>query len=211
VADQKGVIWFTEAKAGKIGRIDPTNWSISEFAPVNSTLLGPTGVAIGPDGEVWITEHSGNRITSFDPANQTFGGLVVPNNQAFPFGLAFHGKERVWFVEHIANSIATFDLNTGRYDSFPIPTPSSGAQLLAIDSGGNVWFTLPATNSFGVLTSTTSALQLETTSAPDQLVQLVLPAVVTIAVVTCIVLVAGQRSMKKKEESYQSCQGNQSC
>ena len=199
--DQHGNVWFTESKGGKIGRLNPLTDSINEFPVSNSTLLGPTGIAIGPDGEVWITEHGGNRLTMFDPANQTFKTYQLSNNQAFPFGLAFYQRNRVWFVEHIGNAIATLDLTNGRVDTFPIPNPSSDVQLLAVDSKGNVWFTLPAIGVLGVLTPTTSGLQLQSNSSSDTLTQLVLVAAAMIIVTVPVVLFLGQRRMKKRAAS----------
>jgi len=199
--DQNGNVWFTESKGGKIGRLNPLTGSINEFPASNSTLLGPTGIAIGPDGEVCITEHGGNRITMFDPANQTFKTYQLSNNQAFPFGLAFYQQNRVWFVEHVGNAIATLDLTNGRVNTFPIPNPSSDVQLLAVDSKGNVWFTLPAVGVLGVLTPTTSGLQLQTNASSDALTQLVLVAAGIIIVTVPLVLFLGQRRMRKKAAS----------
>jgi streptogramin lyase/putative copper export protein/methionine-rich copper-binding protein CopC len=199
--DHHGNIWFTESKSGKIGSLNPLNGTITEFAPFNSTLLGPTGVVIGPDGAVWLTEHGGNRITRFDTTNQTFKNFPLSNNQAFPFGLAFYQQNRIWFVEHIGNAIATLDLTTGRVDTFSIPKPSSDVQLLAVDSKGNVWFTLPAVNVLGVLTSTTSGLQLETSSSSQTLTQIVIISSATIIVTVPVVLLLGQRRMRRKRVS----------
>jgi copper transport protein len=199
--DQHGNVWFTESKGGKIGRLNPLTGSINEFPASNSTLLGPTGIAIDPDGEVWITEHGGNRITMFDPANQTFKTYQLSNNLAFPFGLAFYQGNRVWFVEHIGNAIATLDLTNGRVDTFPLPNPSSDVQLLAVDSKGNVWFTLPTIGVLGVLTPTTSGLQLQSNSSSDTLTQVVLVAAAVIIVTIPLLLFLGQRRMRKRAAS----------
>jgi streptogramin lyase len=122
----------------------------------------------------------------------------LSNNQAFPFGLAFYQQNRIWFAEHIGNAIATLDLTTGRVDTFAIPNPSSDVQLLAVDSKGNVWFTLPAIGVLGVLTPTMSGLQLQSNSYYDALTQLVLVAAVMIIVTVPLVLLLGQRRMRKR-------------
>ena len=195
--DQSGAVWFTEAKAGKIGKLNPENGAISEFAPTNSTLLGPTGVVVGPGGSIWMSEHAGNRITVFDPANRTFRAFPLSNG-TFPFGLAFYRGDRVWFVEHIGNAIATLNLATGRIDTFPIPNPSSDVQLLAVDGMGNVWFTLPASGVLGVLTPKTSGLQLESNTGSGTLTQVVSILIVVILVTVPIVLLLGQKRMARR-------------
>jgi streptogramin lyase len=157
-------------------------------------------VAIGPDGNIWITQHGGNKLTTFNPVNRTFNDYPTQDSQSYPFGVAISGK-RIWFVEHIGNAIASFNLETKSFDSFPIPSTSSDVQLLTVDQNGNVWFTLPAANSFGVLSPIASSLQIESTSPPDQLPLLVLPAAILISSATCIVFIAGQRRMKKRASS----------
>jgi len=197
-ADQHGTIWFTESKAGKIGSLDASNGTLNEFTPSNSTLLGPTGLVVDSEGEVWFTEHAGNHITNFNPATRAFKSYPLLNNQSYPFGLVFdQPRDRIWFVEHIGNSIGTLDLNNGRYDTFPIPNPSSDVQLLAIDSKGNVWFTLPAANVIGVLTPTTSSLELQPDPSSTTLVHLALVSAIAISVVVPIILILSQRRMRR--------------
>lgn len=195
--DPHGLVWFTESKGGKIGMINPANGSVLEFEPRNGTLLGPTGITVAPDGSVWFTEHGGNRITHFNVVNDTFYQYPIPTNEAFPFGI-FYQSNRVWFVEHIANAIGTFDPATGTFASFSIPNNSSDVQLLAVDKAGNVWFTLPASNVLGVLTSSTSSLQLAPNSNNGSFISLATIAAVVTAVVTIASFILGRRRMKRK-------------
>lgn len=177
--------------------INPESGEITEFQPRNGTLLGPTGITTTPDGSIWFTEHAGNRITQFDLENQTFHTYVIPTDHAFPFGITYHAN-RLWFVEHIANAIGSLDLATGAFVNFPIPSNSSDVQLLSTDQGGNVWFTLPASNVLGVLTPTSSLLQLDPNSNSSDLTQLAVIAVIIIMTATIVGLFLGQRRMKRR-------------
>lgn len=192
-----GFIFFTESKGGKIGMVNPESGAINEFQPPNETLLGPTGITTTPDGSIWFTEHAGNRITRFDAKNQSFSSYAITTNQAFPFGITYHAN-RLWFVEHIANGIGSLDLATRTFSNFPIPNNSSDVQLLSVDQSGNVWFTLPASNVLGVLTSTTSNLQLVSNSNNSDFIQLAVIAAVVVGSASIVALVLGQRRMKRK-------------
>lgn len=195
--DSRGRVWFTESKAGKIGMLVPDAGMITEFQPSNATLLGPTGITISPDESIWFTEHAGNRITEFDPQKEIFHSYVVPNAEAYPFGLAYH-DDRLWFVEHIANAIGSFDMAAGTFTNFPIPNNNSDVQLLAIDQVGNVWFTLPASNTFGVLTPTTSTLQLVTASNNSGFTYVAAATAIAIGAATVVAFILGQRRMRRK-------------
>ena len=195
--DANGFVWFTESKGGKIGMVNPQNGVISEFQPENATLLGPTGITTGPDGTIWFTQHAGNQISQFDPKNQSFYSYTIPTKQAFPFGITYHANT-IWFVEHIANSIGSLDIATHTFSSFPVPNNMSDVQLLSVDQSGNVWFTLPASNVLGVLTSTTSALQLVSNANNSDFVQLAVVAAVIVGSASIAALVLGQRRMKRK-------------
>lgn len=55
-----GNLWFTEAQAGKIGRITPAGAVLPELS-VPSSMSLPLGITAGPDGKLWFTE------TNVDP------------------------------------------------------------------------------------------------------------------------------------------------
>ncbi len=177
--------------------VNPQNGMISEFQPGNGTLLGPTGITTAPDGSIWFTQHAGNRITQYDPKNQSFYSYTIPTPQAFPFGITYHANT-IWFVEHIANALGSLDLSTHTFSNFPVPNNMSDVQLLSVDQSGNVWFTLPASNVLGVLTSTTSALQLVSNANNSDFVQLAVIVAVIVGSATIAALVLGQRRMKRK-------------
>jgi virginiamycin B lyase len=52
-----GNMWFAEATANQIGRIDPTG-NITEFV-VPQASSAPVDIVAGADGALWFTEESG--------------------------------------------------------------------------------------------------------------------------------------------------------
>ena len=62
-----GNLWFTEALAGKIGRITPAG-VITEFSAGITPNSAPAGITRGPDGNLWFTESQANKIGRITPA-----------------------------------------------------------------------------------------------------------------------------------------------
>lgn len=60
-----GNLWFTELKAGQIGRITPDG-TITEI-PIPTANSGPASIIIGPDHNLWFTETSGGNIGQVVP------------------------------------------------------------------------------------------------------------------------------------------------
>ena len=66
-------MWFTEAgSANSIARATPDG-SIAEYL-VPTASADPTGIALGPDGNLWFTELSANKIGRV--SNLSGGGTV---------------------------------------------------------------------------------------------------------------------------------------
>ena len=72
-------LWFCESGASKIGRLDPSTYTFSEFdlPTANAT---PIGIVVGPDGNIWFAEKSANKIGRITPQGQiTEFPLPTPN------------------------------------------------------------------------------------------------------------------------------------
>src|SRR5262245_57095061 len=70
IAPGAGVMWFTESLFDSIGRINVATGVVRRFD--EGILNGePTGIAVGPDGNVWFTEaESPGAIARFVPSTQ---------------------------------------------------------------------------------------------------------------------------------------------
>jgi streptogramin lyase len=91
-----GALWFTEAFAPNIGRID-VNGNITEF-PVGGH--GQNFLAVGPDGNLWFTESSPDIIGQLT----TSGGLTEFTVSPPSFALEYivRGPDRRMWFENIA-------------------------------------------------------------------------------------------------------------
>jgi sugar lactone lactonase YvrE len=69
-----GALWFTETKAGKVGRMT-TSGRLTEF-PLPSAGE-PGEIVAGPDGAMWFTQFTANKVGRIEATGQT-GGTGLP-------------------------------------------------------------------------------------------------------------------------------------
>jgi virginiamycin B lyase len=105
------IIYFSDYASGQLGRFNPSDGKVIEWASPGGPASKPYGIAITPDGKVWYSESgiTPNTIVRFDPAAESFlswkipsGGGVVRNMVATPGGnlyLACSGKNKVAIVQ----------------------------------------------------------------------------------------------------------------
>jgi streptogramin lyase len=60
VSGPDGALWFTEQFVNKIGRIDPSNFSRSEYSTPSSD---PWGITLGPDNALWFNQCGPNNLS----------------------------------------------------------------------------------------------------------------------------------------------------
>jgi len=144
-------MWFAEAAANQIGRIDPQG-TITEFV-ITQLSSAPVDIVAGADGALWFTEESGfpdgigrvtisGAVTGFPP--KCAGGQPcvvrnIPVNSLTPRGIAATSDKLIWFADLDTNSIVKLDPTTGIMTFFAIP---SNGQPTAITRGpdGALWF-----------------------------------------------------------------------
>jgi virginiamycin B lyase len=81
-----------------IGRITPSG-DIVEFALAQSGM--PTGIALGPDGNVWFTDPGVGRITPTGTIT-LFSGQFAAGG---PFGITAGADGGMWFTDIFSNAI----------------------------------------------------------------------------------------------------------
>jgi len=146
-----GNMWFAEAAANQIGRIDPKG-KITEFV-VPQPFSAPVDIVAGADGALWFTEASGfpegiGRVTT----SGVFTGFVpkcaggqpcvvggIPVNSLTPTGIAATPDRLIWFTDRDTNSIVKLDPATGIMTFFVIPS-SGGPTAITRGPDGALWF-----------------------------------------------------------------------
>jgi virginiamycin B lyase len=118
-----------------VSRIAPGAATAQSF-PIGSS---PSGIAVGPDGDVWVTSTDANTVSRLDPT-----GHILATIERLPAGvssIAVAGSS-VWVGATTAREVVRIDATTNRVsDTVAVNgTPSA----LAVDADGNVWATVRA-------------------------------------------------------------------
>jgi copper transport protein len=158
-SDRLGNIWFAEAGAGSIAKIDPATGNITEYKPKNplQTLDEPAAVFADPNSfDIYIAEHSGHTITIYNSLLGTFREYPSINEAGLPFGMAMDNYGNLWFAQHEIDKIGLIDPRTGEGTEANIPITGSFVQWITSDNEGRIWFAAQRGSALGSTTTTAS-------------------------------------------------------
>src|ERR687892_343177 len=156
-SDRFGNIWFAEAGANSIAKVDPATGNITEYKPKSprQTLDEPVAVFADPDGfNIYIAEHGGHRITAFNSLLGTFHDYQSINEAGLPFGMAMDSYGNLWFAQHEIDKIGLIDPRTGEGTEANIPITGSFVQWITSDNEGRIWFAAQRGSALGSTTTT---------------------------------------------------------
>jgi copper transport protein len=156
-ADSSGNIWFAEAGAGSIAKIDPATGDITEYAPNSKLQKLDEPAAVFPDptsSNIYIAEHSGHTVTVFNSLLGTFREYPSVNEDGLPFGMAFDSYGNLWFAEHQIDRVGVIDPRTGEGSEAKIPISGSAIQWITADDKGKIWFAAQQGSALGSITIT---------------------------------------------------------
>ena len=150
-SDQNGIIWFTESRANKIGRLDPESGQIREY-DIPTKNAKPTSIAVDSRGYPWFTLQDAHKIGQLDPRTGRVRewnvgaerGAFGSVGRTFPTAIAIDANDVVWFSELRNNTICSLDPATDEITKMKIPGGPgvpTGTRAIAIDALGSVWFT----------------------------------------------------------------------
>ncbi len=135
VAASNGDVWFTEIKAGNIGRL-PRGGVIIEY-PLPNPKSAPANIVEGPDHALWFTEVAADKIGRITDSG-TISEYALPSGSA-PYAIAFTRSGDLWFSEK--GAIGRRSRN-GTITSFPAPNINEPYEVgIAAGGDGNLWFT----------------------------------------------------------------------
>jgi copper transport protein len=153
--DRTGNIWFAEADAGSIAKIDPVSGNITEYKPKSpsQTLDEPAAVFADPNGfNIYIAEHTGHTISVYDSLLGTFHEYPSIDESGLPFGMAMDSYGNLWFAQHEIDKIGVLDPRTGEGTEANLPITGSFVQWLTSDNDGRIWFAAQRGSALGSVT-----------------------------------------------------------
>lgn len=174
-----GNIWFTEVYGSRIGRLNPSTGTITEFDVPVTIVNGiglydtPWGIVAGPDGNLWYTGRGDTSITKIGRINPSTGVITeFGPTSSVPLSITTGPDGNLWFTEF--SKIGMINPSTGTITEFD-PPPAQGQQFgdIAVGPDGNLWFTQSTfessaarTNTIGEINPTTHAFSIFTTPSP---------------------------------------------
>ncbi|HEY9407420.1 MAG TPA: copper resistance protein CopC [Nitrososphaera sp.] len=154
-SDSRGNIWFAEAGAGSIAKVDTATGNITEYKPKSSsqTLDEPAAVLADPNSyDIYIAEHSGHTITVYNSLLGTFRDYASVDEAGLPFGMALDSYGNLWFAQHEIDKLGLIDPRTGEGTEANIPITGSFVQWITSDSDGRIWFAAQRGSALGSVT-----------------------------------------------------------
>ncbi len=118
---------------------------------------GPTGIAVGPDGNLWFTEYDASKIGEINPATHAVTEFPTPTADSFPRGIAVGPDGNLWFTEAGPSKIG--EINPTTHATADFATPAGNSFPFAITAGpdGNLWFTERNASRIGEINPATHA------------------------------------------------------
>src|SRR6185437_6688846 len=88
----------TPLTSGTATPAPPFNPSVTSEYAIPTASSGPSGIALGADGNVWFTEFTKSKIGELNQQAK-FNETVTPTANAGPNGIASGPNNLLWFTE----------------------------------------------------------------------------------------------------------------
>ena len=155
-------IWFTSTYTDQIGYFNLHGENATMGSLINATgtpilqtppFYGPTGIRIGPNGNIFVSEPFSANIVEYSPTQQKFINVWRLPSGSQPVGIALDNTHsRVWFANHASSLFGYLDEKTGKVVEFSTsPYEFFGDTIslpywIRITHNGTIWFDEHASN-----------------------------------------------------------------
>ncbi len=125
---------FIVDKTGRIQKLKPDGTFVDSFNMPLMELGKPTGITVGPDGNLYVADTHYHRVVVFSPANQIirqWGSFGEENGQfIYPTDVTFSGDGRIFVSEYGGNDRISVFNQQGEF-LYSFGKPGSGEGQLA--------------------------------------------------------------------------------
>jgi virginiamycin B lyase len=151
-----GRVWFAEARAGAMGRLDPKTGEINEFEiPIDpATLpniggvpsLGPFPRRMGTDasGNIWVGVWGAGKLMKVDQKTGEMTLYDPPTKNAGAYYVSVDKKnDLVWVGLQMADKLDRFNPKTGEWLEFSLPEVDTDVRKIEVDQNNpnRIWWT----------------------------------------------------------------------
>ncbi len=140
--DSRGVPYFDEFNANKIGSMDPKTMVIREYA-LPSKDARPRRIAIGKDDTIWYGDYARGFVGHLDPKTGRVEEFRSPGGaESMPYAIDVTADGAVWYVEtgdEQKNVLVRFNPETKKFLTWPVPGGGGTVRNMDIDKSGNLW------------------------------------------------------------------------
>ncbi|MBD8526844.1 hypothetical protein [Pseudomarimonas arenosa] len=124
IALHLGKLYVVSEGSGEILRYDARTLAfVDRFVAAGD--IGPTGVAIGPDGDVYVGGYQSSSVLRFDGTSGALKGTVVSANAAglrgADNGLSFGPDGKLYVPGYDSNNVVRYDPSTGQTTQWVAP------------------------------------------------------------------------------------------
>jgi len=135
--DNEGYVWFTEFAADRIGRLNATDGTFTEYLVLEGSR--PWGITVDRRGFIWFTMSEARRIAKLDPRIGLCESFEVPIARSKPRHIRVDSWGSVWFTEYDAGKIVKYLPNHTAFIEHSFPNLDCGPDEIALTTQGEVW------------------------------------------------------------------------
>jgi virginiamycin B lyase len=150
--NSKGVPFFCEFGANKLGSIDPVSLKITEYLLTKGSR--PRRLAIDSHDMVYYTDHRRGYLGRLDPVSGKVEEWPSPGGRnAELYGIAMTPDGMVWYSETGSdpNMIVRFDPATKQFQGWPVPSGGGVIRNMAVTAGGDIAIACSGVNKVGIV------------------------------------------------------------
>ena len=108
--DSDGIVWFSERRGGKIGRLDPNTAEFKEF-PLPGPEPSPYALGIDRNHMIWYSSHEQDTLGRLDPKTGQVTEYPFPHSEIAMREFFLDSQGRMWYASSVNNKIGYFYIN----------------------------------------------------------------------------------------------------
>jgi virginiamycin B lyase len=108
--DSDGIVWFSERRGGKIGRLDPKTAEFKEF-PLPGPEPSPYAIGIDRSHMIWYSSHEQDTLNRMDPKTGAVTEYPYPHSEIAMREFFLDSQGRMWYASSVNNKIGYFYFN----------------------------------------------------------------------------------------------------